>query len=99
MLQLQPSVDSNTRILGFRLSIDSSVNLVKVKEYMVNGEAIPIFKLELIDLYNKYMNAVDLADQLRNEYRPDAKWWRNNKWWWSPFLPPGVMLDLYREHA
>ena len=67
-------------------TIDESVEMVQVKEYWSNGEKLAIFKLKLIDLYNKYMNSVDLADQLRNEYRPDAKWWRNKKWWWSIFL-------------
>jgi hypothetical protein len=31
------------------------------------------------------MNSVDVADQLRNQYRPDH-WMRNRKWWWSLFI-------------
>ena len=32
------------------------------------------------------MYGVDIADQLRNEYRPDGLWWRNRKWWWSVWI-------------
>lgn len=49
----------------------------KVKEYTSkSGEKIEVYKLGLIDDYNHEMNPVDVADQLRNEYRPDGKWWR-----------------------
>ena len=37
-------------------------------------------RLNLIDVYNNEMNAVDLADQLRNCYRMNH-WFRNRKWW------------------
>jgi len=46
---------------------------------------IKYLHLNLIDIYNKYMNAVDLADQLRNCYRFNH-WMRNRKWWWSIYL-------------
>ena len=43
-------------------------------------------RLNIIDLYNFYMGFVDLADQLRNVYRPDhfsrkRKWWTAMFWW------------------
>ena len=41
---------------------------------------VTIKRLSLADLYNKNMNSVDLADQLRNNYRPDGLWLRNRKW-------------------
>ena len=42
-------------------------------------------RLNFIDNYNNNMNGADIADQLRNQYRPDH-WMRNRKWWWSFFI-------------
>ena len=47
---------------------------------------VTIMRLSLADLYNKNMNSVDIADQLRNNYRPDGLWLRFRKWWWSVML-------------
>ena len=42
-------------------------------------------RLNFIDSYNNGMGGVDLADQLRLQYRPE-RWMRQPKWWWSIFL-------------
>ncbi len=41
--------------------------------------------LNVIEEYNMNMNATDIADQLRGNYRPDH-WMRQRKWWWSVFI-------------
>ena len=43
-------------------------------------------KFNIVHEYNEYMNGVDAADQLRLQYYPAPKWFRNRKWWWSIFL-------------
>jgi hypothetical protein len=41
--------------------------------------------LNVIEEYNMNMNATDIANQLRGNYRPD-RWMRQRKWWWSVFI-------------
>ena len=38
-------------------------------------------RLCINDSYNLNMGDVDVSDQLRGSYRPDAKWTRKHKWW------------------
>ena len=42
-------------------------------------------RLNFIDDYNNNMNGADIADQLRNQYRPNH-WMRNRMWWWAFFI-------------
>jgi len=50
------------------------------------------YKINLIDEYNNKMNAVDVSDQLCNNYCM-THWLRQRKWWWSIFLwGMGVLL-------
>ncbi len=48
-------------------------------------QTMKFLRLNFIDLYNNFMNSVDIADQLRNNYRPD-QWMRQRKWWWAYFI-------------
>jgi len=55
-------------------------------------QPIKFLRVNVNDDYNNKMNAVDVADQLRNQYRMDH-WLRNRKWWWSVFMwSLGVLL-------
>ena len=51
----------------------------KLKNRMVE---MPFFRFNLIHDYNIGMNAIYLADQIRNTYRWDI-FMRKRKWWWS----------------
>jgi len=42
-------------------------------------------RLSVNDSYNMNMNNVDIADQLRGNYRSD-RWMRKLKWWWALFF-------------
>jgi hypothetical protein len=50
----------------------------------------------VIDDYNNGMNGVDVADQLRNQYRFDH-WMRKRKWWWS-FWFWGIQVSLVNSY-
>ena len=44
------------------------------------------YRLDIIDFYNKWMDGVDMADQLMWYYRLNTKQHRYRKWWWPIFL-------------
>ena len=48
-------------------------------------QTMKFLRHEFIEMYNKFMNSTDIADQLRNNYRPDH-WMRQRKWWWAFFI-------------
>ena len=60
----------------------------KTREVYHKGEnrmvTLPFYRLNVVDEYNNNMNNVDVADQVRGNYRFD-KWMRKRKWWWSMF--------------
>ena len=68
---------------------------------------IKFLRLNVIDFYNLHMGSVDLADQLRNQYRYDTQWHRNRKWWWAVWWWGFQLLltnayklycDFHKEH-
>jgi len=61
---------------------------------------ITFLRINLIDHYNNKMNAVDVSDQLRNDYRM-THWLRHRKWWWSIFMHGmGVLLtNAYKVYT
>ena len=72
-------------------NVVEGIDVIEIKRKCFNTATMKHFwvtikRLSLADLYNKNMNSVDLADQLRNHYRPDGLWLRNRKWWWSVML-------------
>jgi Transposase IS4 len=79
----------DTKPVHFISTICESVEWI-TKERDVWNEAkqefskLKFLRLNVNDDYNNDMNAVDIADQLRNNYRFDH-WLRNFKWWWAIF--------------
>jgi len=61
---------------------------------------INFLRVNLIDDYNNKMNAVDISDQLRNNYRMTL-WLRHRKWWWSIYMyGMGVLLtNAYKVYT
>ena len=57
---------------------------------------MPFFRLNFIHDYNIGMNAIDLADRIRNTYRWDL-FMRKRKWWWSIMMwcLHMILVNLY----
>ena len=80
----------DTKPVHFISTIVESIEwIVKGKKVWNEAAAemkpLKFLRLNCNDDYNNKMNSVDLADQLRNNYRFDH-WLRNFKWWWAVFL-------------
>ena len=55
-------------------------------------DEVKYLRVNINNDYNYKMNNVDIADQLRNNYKMD-RWLRQKKWWWSIYLwGQGVLL-------
>ena len=78
----------DSKPFSYLTTMDDELHIVKTKEYNdpYTGEIRTTYRLNCINNYNHGMHGVDVADQLRNEYRPDGLWWRNKKWWWSVWI-------------
>lgn len=48
-------------------------------------KTMKFLRTNFVNMYNEFMNFVDIADQLRNNYRPDH-WMRQRKWWWAFYI-------------
>ena len=80
----------DTKPVHLMSTVSESVKwTVKTKRVWSKDESamtmMRFLRLNLIDDYNSNMNSTDIADQLRNTYRPDH-WMRNRKWWWAFFI-------------
>ena len=80
----------DTKPVHLMSTVSESVQwAVKTKRVWSKDESamtlMNFLRLNLIDDYNSNMNSTDIADQLRNTYRPDH-WMRNRKWWWAFFI-------------
>ena len=64
------------QILKSRLVWDKTSCLMREGKFL---------RLSVNDSYNMNMNNVDIADQLRGNYRTD-RWMRKLKWWWALFF-------------
>ena len=77
--------------------IAESIKWIEKKRKVWNNSTnklqdVNFLRVNVNDDYNHLMNPVDIADQLRNNYRFDH-WMRQKKWWWSIFLWSfGVLL-------
>jgi len=74
-------------------SISWKENTRKVwNKHVRKMQEMKYLRVNVNDDYNHKMNPVDIADQLRNNYRMD-RWLRNRKWWWSIYLwGQGVLI-------
>lgn len=87
----------DTKPVHFISLVAESVQWVKKQRCVWNKvnnrmEMITLLQVNVNNDYNFKMNAVDIADQLRNNYRMDH-WLQQRKWWWSIFIwGVGVLL-------
>lgn len=71
------------RITNFLSTADSANDVTEVKRRKKDGSTVMVPAHAVISEYNKNMNGVDLADQLRNSYptfRKARKWWTYVFW-------------------
>lgn len=83
--------ENATKPFHMMTNIVEGVEVIEIKRKCFSTSTmkhfyVTIMRLNIADLYNGNMNSVDIADQLRNNYRPDGLWLRNHKWWWSIML-------------
>ena len=88
--QLIASSVYDTKPVHYLSMTSTELKWVEVKKPVYNVDSGKIEKLSFlrmnhIDAYNREMGNVDVADQLRGNYRFDH-WLRNRKWWWSIFF-------------
>ena len=80
----------DTKPVHFLTTIAKEIKWIQLQRKVWNNqtnrmEVLKYLRLEHIDMYNNNMGGVDIADQLRGNYRFDH-WVRNRKWWWSIFI-------------
>jgi hypothetical protein len=71
------------RAVHFLSTADDAAETTQVKRKKKDGSCVKVDCLTVVDQYNKNMNGVDHADQLRNEYptyRKSKKWWHSLFW-------------------